>query len=135
MSEHRSARSSRPGRRGPSRGALALHVAIALAVICSVMAGQAVVTPTPAAAVTVPPGFQQQTVISGLTEPTTVRFSPDGRVFVAEKSGIIKVFDSINDTNPTIFADLRTEVHNYWDRGLLNMELAQIDSRQCAFGN
>ena len=29
-------------------------------------------------------------------------FSPDGRVFVAEKSGLIKVFDSLDDTTPTV---------------------------------
>ena len=62
-------------------------------------------------------------VLSGLTSPTAVRFSPDGRVFVAEKSGLIKVFDSLADTTPTIFADLRHEVDDYWDRGLLGMTL------------
>jgi PKD repeat protein/glucose/arabinose dehydrogenase len=62
-------------------------------------------------------------VISGLTQATDFRFSPDGRVFVAEKSGIIKVFDSLTDTTPTTFADLRTQVHNYWDRGLLGLAL------------
>ena len=64
-------------------------------------------------------GFQEEIVFSGLTQPTAVRFSPDGRVFVAEKSGIIKVFDNLSDTTPTVFADLRTHVHNFWDRGLL----------------
>jgi glucose/arabinose dehydrogenase len=73
--------------------------------------------------VTVPPGFTDTTVFSGLTQPTAVRFSPDGRVFVAEKSGIIKVFDSLTDTTPTVFADLRTNVYNYWDRGLLGLAL------------
>ena len=48
-----------------------------------------------------------------------VRFAPDGRVFVATKSGIINVFDSLDDTTPTQFADLRSKVHDYWDRGLL----------------
>ena len=52
-----------------------------------------------------------------------VRFSPDGRVFVAEKSGLIKVFDNLSDTTPTTFADLRTNVYNFWDRGLLGMAL------------
>jgi glucose/arabinose dehydrogenase len=69
------------------------------------------------------PGFQETIAFSGLTEPTVVRFSPDGRVFVAEKSGLIKVFDGPGDTTPDTFADLRTEVHNYWDRGLLGMAL------------
>ena len=36
---------------------------------------------------TLPAGFQESTVFDGLTFPTNFRFSPDGRVFVAEKSG------------------------------------------------
>ena len=43
---------------------------------------------------------------------------------MAEKSGLIKVFDGPTDATPTVFADLRTEVHNYWDRGLLGIALA-----------
>jgi glucose/arabinose dehydrogenase len=69
------------------------------------------------------PGFQDTIVYSGLTNPTAVRFSPDGRVFVSEKSGLIKVYDGLEDTSATIFADLRTQVHNFWDRGLLGMAL------------
>ena len=69
------------------------------------------------------PGFQETVAFSGLTRPTSVRFSPDGRVFVAEKSGLIKVFDSLSDTTATVVADLRTEVHDYWDRGLLGFQL------------
>src|SRR5262245_30932329 len=53
----------------------------------------------PAAAATLPTGFREEIVFSGLTEPTAVQFSPDGRVFVAEKSGLIKVFDSLTDTS------------------------------------
>ena len=68
-------------------------------------------------------GFTESIVFTGLTEPIAVRFSQDGRVFVAEKSGLIKVFASLQATTPTIFADLRTQVHNYWDRGLLGMAL------------
>ena len=41
-------------------------------------------------------------------------------MFVAEKSGIIKVFSSLS-TSPTVFADLRTEVHNWIDRGLVGL--------------
>ena len=33
------------------------------------------------------------------------------------------MFDSLTDTTPTIFADLRTATHNYWDRGLLGIAL------------
>ncbi|UBU10721.1 LamG-like jellyroll fold domain-containing protein [Nonomuraea gerenzanensis] len=75
----------------------------------------------PAAAL--PAQFQKQTVFSGLNHPSNIEFSPDGRVFVAEKSGLIKVFDSLSDTTPTTYADLRTQVHNFWDRGLLGLAL------------
>jgi len=75
------------------------------------------------AAVVLPANFQEKTVFSGLSQPTAVRFSPDGRVFVAEKSGLIKVFDSLTDTTPEIYADLRQQVFNGWDRGLLGLAL------------
>ena len=72
---------------------------------------------------TLPSGFQEEAVISGLTNPSNVEFSQDGRVFVAEKSGLIKVFDDLSDTTPTTFADLSTNVYNFWDRGLLGLAL------------
>jgi glucose/arabinose dehydrogenase len=77
----------------------------------------------PPADAAVPDGFADETVFAGLTHPTVVRFSPDGRVFVAEKSGLIKVFDGLTDATPDTFADLRTQVHNFWDRGLLGLVL------------
>ncbi|HEY0009927.1 MAG TPA: PA14 domain-containing protein, partial [Tepidisphaeraceae bacterium] len=72
---------------------------------------------------TAAPVFNESTAFGGLIEPTAMEFSPDGRIFVAEKRGIIKVFDSLSDTTADIFADLRTNVHNYWDRGLLGLAL------------
>src|SRR5688572_17085376 len=79
--------------------------------------------PTRARAATLPPGFQESIVFSGLTQPTAVRFAPDGRVFVAEKRGVVKVFDSLADPTPDVFADLNVNVHNFWDRGLLGLAL------------
>jgi glucose/arabinose dehydrogenase len=76
-----------------------------------------------ASAVTLPSGFAEKTVFSGLTQPTAVRFASDGRVFVAEKSGLIKEFDNLADTTPRVYADLRPKVHDYWDRGLLSIAL------------
>lgn len=74
-------------------------------------------------AVDLPPSFQESIVFSGLNLPTAVRFSPDGRVFVAEKRGVIKVFDDLNDTTATVFADLSVQVYDFWDRGLLGLAL------------
>jgi glucose/arabinose dehydrogenase len=72
---------------------------------------------------TLPTGFQESIVFSGLTQPAAVRFASDGRVFVAEKQGVIKVFDNLSDPTPTVFADLNANVYNFWDRGLLGFAL------------
>jgi glucose/arabinose dehydrogenase/PKD repeat protein len=101
-----------------------LRVWMMLAAVILAVVLVALLCPLKANAVaTLPSGFQQGVVISGLREPTNVEFSKDGRVFVAEKSGLIKVFDSLSDATPTTFADLRTKVHNFWDRGLLGLAL------------
>jgi len=98
-----------------------------LCVTLALLAASALVSLAPlatsVAASTLPSGFQESIVFSGLTQPTAVQFASDGRVFVAEKSGLIKVFSSLTNPTPTIFADLRTNVHNYWDRGLLGLAL------------
>ena len=91
-------------------------------VLAAAVAALALAAPQ-AQAATYPQGFSERTVFSGLTNPTAVRFASDGRVFVAEKSGLIKVFDSLSDAQPDVFADLRTQVHNFWDRGLLGLAL------------
>ena len=78
---------------------------------------------TTAAQAVLPPGFHDSVVLSGLQSPTAVAFASDGRVFVAEKAGIVKVFEGLGDTTPTVFADLRTEVNDYWERGLLGLAL------------
>ena len=75
------------------------------------------------AAASVPSGFRDNVVFAGLTNPTSVRFASDGRIFVAEKSGLVKVFDSLTDTTASVVADLRVEVDDYWDRGLLGFAL------------
>jgi glucose/arabinose dehydrogenase len=36
---------------------------------------------------------------------------------------VIKVFDSLTDTTPVVFADLNVNVYNFWDRGLLGLAL------------
>jgi glucose/arabinose dehydrogenase len=100
------------------RAILGVGVAALLATFVTGLASAAT-----APAATYPTGFAEQTVFSGLTNPTAIRFSSDGRVFVSEKSGLIKVFDSLADTQPDVFADLRTQVHNFWDRGLLGLAL------------
>ncbi len=76
-----------------------------------------------AGAAELPAGFQDAEVIKGLEEPTAFRFAPGGRVFVAEKSGEILVYDGLEDEEPTVFADMRKQVFDKGDRGLLGLAL------------
>jgi len=77
----------------------------------------------PASADTLPAGFSVQAVLSGLVVPTNLEIAPDGRMFVAEKRGVIKVFDGPGDATATVFADLSQATNEYWDRGLLGLAL------------
>lgn len=104
------------GRNNRGSGARALAATAACALVGLLAA-------VPAGAGVVPPGFQETQAFSGLVNPTVVRFAPDGTVYVAEKSGRIWTYDGLGDNTKTLFADLRTQVHNFWDRGLLGMEL------------
>jgi glucose/arabinose dehydrogenase len=104
-----------------SRQLLGLSVVLAAAALAAILL--IILRPVGADAATLPSSFQESTVFSGLTNPTTIQFAKDGRVFVAEKSGLIKEFDNLSDKVPTTVADLRTNVYNFWDRGLLGMVL------------
>jgi glucose/arabinose dehydrogenase len=70
-----------------------------------------------------PPNFQVTPVFTGLNKPTDLQFASDGRVYVAEKRGYIKMFDNLDDPNPTVIADMSTNVFNGYDRGLLGIAL------------
>ena len=76
---------------------------------------------SPAVAAAVPSGFSDTLVFGGLNHPTAIAFAPGGKVFVGEKGGIVKVFDSLADTTPTQVVDLHPQVQDYWDRGLLGL--------------
>ena len=98
-----------------------------LVITAAIGLGAALVTQTglsPAGASMLPTGFRDSVVMSGLANPTVLQFAPDGRIFVGQKNGVIKVFQSLTDTNPVTVADLSAKVDDYWDRGLLGMALA-----------
>ncbi|HKE48867.1 MAG TPA: PQQ-dependent sugar dehydrogenase, partial [Rhodanobacteraceae bacterium] len=76
-----------------------------------------------ALAIDLPPGFHRTDPITNRAEPSGVYFAHDGRVFVAEKSGQIWVYQNLLDQNPQLFADVSANVHDYWDRGLLGFAL------------
>ncbi len=69
-----------------------------------------------------PPGFRVEQIVADLELPTTFAFAPDGRVFIAEKNGRVKVWkDGVLYAQPLI--DIRDEVNNFVDRGLIGMAL------------
>ena len=90
-------------------------VVLLLAAVATLVASRS------ATATTLPTGFVETTEFTGLNNPTVITFAPNGRVFVAEKSGLIKSYDDLDDNTPTQVANLSNEVYNFWDRGLLGL--------------
>ena len=69
-------------------------------------------------AATVPTGFSETLVASGLSSPTAMQFAPDGRLFVAEQGGRLRVIkDGV--LLPTPF--LTVTVSSVGERGLLGV--------------
>ena len=65
-------------------------------------------------------GFASETVVAGLNNPTAFTFLPDGRALIAEKNGVVRVQKN-GQVLPTPFIDIRGQVNDYWDRGLLGI--------------
>ena len=66
--------------------------------------------------------FIRETVVDNLTQPTTFEWGPNGRYYVAQKNGVVKVFES-NGNFVSNFIDISDEVNNRNDRGLLGFTL------------
>ncbi len=74
------------------------------------------------AGISSPPGFVSEVVIDGLVKPTAIAFANDGRMFIAQKDGVVRVFQN-GALLATPFIDISAEVNDYWDRGLLGFAL------------
>ncbi len=61
-------------------------------------------------------------VVTGLNQPTAVEISPDGRIFVLEKDGLLKVAAGPGQPAQTVL-DIKSKVHSILDRGLLGLAL------------
>jgi glucose/arabinose dehydrogenase len=67
----------------------------------------------------VTPGFEAETIASGLVLPTAMAFAPDGRIFIAEKGGAVRaVKNGVLLLEPVIAL---TDVNTYNDRGLIGI--------------
>ncbi|MBX3325608.1 MAG: PQQ-dependent sugar dehydrogenase [Nitrospira sp.] len=76
----------------------------------------------PAFALSLPPGFVSEIVVPNLSSPTTIAFAPDGRMFIGQKDGRVRIFQN-GALSSTDFVDLSSQVNNYWDRGLLGLAI------------
>ncbi len=75
---------------------------------------------SPLAAQAVATGFVLEEVVTGLNGGVAFDFAPDGRIFIAEKGGVVRVFE--NDALlSTPFINLSAQVNNRHDRGLLSV--------------
>ena len=69
-------------------------------------------------AATVPPGFTDSVVANGLSSPTAMAFAPDGRIFVCQQGGALRVIK-----NGALLATpfLTVTVNSSGERGLLGV--------------
>ncbi|MGL4465746.1 MAG: PQQ-dependent sugar dehydrogenase, partial [Planctomycetia bacterium] len=70
-------------------------------------------------AAVLPSDFAETTFATGFNQPTTMAFAPDGRLFVAEKGGALRVVKN-GVVLPTPF--LSVPVDTFSERGLLGVE-------------
>lgn len=73
---------------------------------------------TPAVAATLPPGFAETQIASGLPNPTAMAFAPDGRLFVCLQGGAVRVIKN-GALLPAPFVSL--SVNSNGERGLLGI--------------
>ena len=109
----------RPGRGRRWLQALTTTIfVVALGIIAAIRAA----TPASGRSAGDAPGYTTESVVQDLTSPTSFAFGPDGRIYIAEKSGLVRVAVS-GTLQAAPFIDLRDEVNDVFDRGLLAIEL------------
>lgn len=69
-----------------------------------------------------PPDFQSEIIVTGLLEPTSLAFPPDGRMFIALRGGSIRVLQSGGvSVDPTPLVELTNINTVAGERGLVNL--------------
>ena len=61
-----------------------------------------------------------ETIVSGLNQPVAIEFAPDGRMFIAEKAGVVRIFEN-GQLQESPFIDISAQVNNVRDRGLMGI--------------
>ena len=67
----------------------------------------------------VPTGFTDSVHVSGLASPVAMEFAPDGRLFVCQKGGALRVITTAGALLPAPFMTLGVDAAN--ERGLLGI--------------
>ena len=68
---------------------------------------------------TVPAGFTETRIVTNLDQPVAMAFAPDGRLFVTEKTGDVRVVDAAGQLLPAPFMSLT--VNSLGERGALGI--------------
>lgn len=100
--------------------ALSLLISLLLSLaIAPPPAAAALTAPAAAPAATVPEGFTQRQLAGGLVNPVDIELAPDGRIFVAEQAGRVRVVGKGGTVRT--FWDIRGKVSDTDERGLLGI--------------
>lgn len=99
------------------RVAICLSIGVSVGMLVS---ASALVEPEVPAPRQLPRGFTREVVASGLNVPTTFASLPDGRLLIAEKNGVVRLFKD-GALQPTPFLDISDRVNAFSDRGLLGL--------------
>ncbi|HEX5909812.1 MAG TPA: PQQ-dependent sugar dehydrogenase, partial [Thermoleophilaceae bacterium] len=67
-----------------------------------------------------PAGFSERVLVDGLQAPTAVAWTPDGRMLIVEKGGVVKVATRAS-ADATEILDISGRVNAAGDRGLLGV--------------
>ena len=103
---HRSGPGYGPRRRGSAGGTFKWFV---LEFPVSRWWALALLLTLPLGAATVPADFSDAVYVAGLSSPTSMAFAPDGRLFVCEKGGTLRVVSAAGTLLPTPFLTLAVE--------------------------
>jgi glucose/arabinose dehydrogenase len=96
-----------------------LLAVVLFALLASVVAVVAFSTNSARAGPTLPANFARSQVVGGLANPTAMEFAPDGRLFVAEQRGTLRVLKAGGKL--ATFVDISGSVDSAGERGLLGI--------------
>src|SRR5262245_10269849 len=92
-----------------------------LTMAAAVVALACLMAPAVVVATTLPPGFVETNIASGFSAPTSFEFAPDGRIFVCQQGGQVRVIDGNGNLLATPFVSLT--VDSSGERSLLGLAL------------